>query len=92
MSGSSRGGGDYNGFLFRVVTVAGCCLLAALTPFYAGLPAVFLGLIPLGVAGWLIGRSGWSSRTRVMTSLTVLVLTTALFIGFLAVVLRYYNN
>lgn len=78
--------------LRRVVAVSACCLLAALSPFYAGFSAAFLGLVPLGLAIWLVTRSRWSSRTRVTTSIAALVLTVALFIGLLAVVLRYYNN
>lgn len=69
-----------------------CCLLAALTPFYAGFSAAFLGLLPLGLAVWLVTRSRWSSRTRVVSSLAVVVVTIALFVLLLAVVLRYDNN
>lgn len=76
----------------RVIAVGVCCLLAALAPFYAGFSAAVLGLVPLGIAIWLVTRSGWSSRTRVTASVAVLVLTVALFIGLLAVVLRYFNN
>jgi len=78
--------------LSRVIAVASCGVLAALAPFYAGISLAFLGLIPLGLAVWLVMRSGWSSRTRVTTSLALLGGTIALFIGLLAVVLRYYNN
>lgn len=78
--------------LRRVIAVSACCLLAALTPFYAGFSAAFLGLVPLGVAIWLVTRSGWSSHTRVTTSAAVLAVTVALFVGLLAVALRYYNN
>lgn len=78
--------------LGRVVAIAVCCLLAAVSPFYAGLPSAVLGLVPLGLAIWLVARSSWSSRTRVTTSLGVLVVTIALFVGLLALVLRYYNN
>ncbi len=76
----------------RVLAVAACCLIAALTPFYAGFSAAFLGLLPLALAIWLLARSGWSPRTRVTTSLAVLAVTIVLFVGFLVVVLRYYND
>jgi hypothetical protein len=78
--------------LGRVIAVSVCCLLAALSPFYAGFSAAFVGPVPLGLAIWLVTRSAWSSRTRVTTSIAVLVLTVALFVGLLVVVLRYYNN
>lgn len=78
--------------LRRVIAIGACCLLAALTPFYAGFSGAFLGLVPLGLAILLVTRSGWSSRTRATTSIVVPVVTVALFVGLLAVVLRYYNN
>lgn len=78
--------------LGRVIAAGACCLLAALSPFYAGFSAAFLGLVPLGLAIWLVARSRWSSRTRVAASVAVVVLTVTLFVGLLAVVLRYYNN
>jgi apolipoprotein N-acyltransferase len=78
--------------LRRVVAVAACCLLAAVSPFYAGFSAAVLGLVPLALAIWIVMRSEWSSRTRVITSVAVPVVTIALLIGLLAVVLRYYNN
>ena len=88
-SGNSIASGDVR----RVIAVSACCLLAALTPFYAGVPAAVLGLVPLAVAIWLVTRSDWSSRTRVTASIAVLVVTIALFIGLLALaaLTTYYN-
>lgn len=79
--------------LGRVVALAACCLVAALTPFYAGFPAGAVGLVPVGLAIWLVTRSAWSPRTRVTTSLAVVAVTIAIFVGLLAVALalRYYN-
>jgi hypothetical protein len=68
----------------RVVAVAACCLLAALTPFSIGFSAAVLGLVTLALAIWLVVRSQWSARTRVTASLAVLVVPIALFIGLLA--------
>ena len=87
-SGTALASGDVR----RVIAVSACCLLAALTPFYAGFSAAILGVFPLALAIWLVARSEWSYRTRVTTSLAVLVVTIALFVGLLAVVIRYYNN
>jgi hypothetical protein len=78
----------------RVIAVCACCLLAALTPFYAGVPAATtLGLVPLAVAVWLVARSDWSSRTRVIVSLAVPVVTIALLVSLVALsaLTNYYN-
>jgi hypothetical protein len=72
----------------RIAGVGVCCLLAAMIPFVAGLSTAFLGLVPLGLAIWLVARSEWSSRIRVATVLGVLVVTLALFVALLALALR----
>jgi len=57
-----------------------------------GVPTAALGVVPLGLAIWLVTRSGWSSRTRVATVLAVVATTLALFIALLALVLRFSND
>jgi hypothetical protein len=76
----------------RAVTIGACCVLAAIVPLVAGVSTAALALIPLGLAVWLISRSGWSSRTRITTVLAVIAVTVALCIALLAVALRYANN
>lgn len=68
----------------RVIAIGMCGLLAALSPFYAGLAAAALGLIPLGLGVWLVTSSAWSSRIRVTGVLIVVAGTVALFVGLLA--------
>jgi uncharacterized membrane protein len=70
--------------LLRVVAIGACCLFAAWTPFFAGFSAAFLGLVPLGLAVWLVLQSRWSPRTRLRSALFVVTGTVALFVVFLA--------
>ncbi|HJU37870.1 MAG TPA: hypothetical protein VJ716_10685 [Gaiellaceae bacterium] len=59
-----------------------------MTPFIAGVSTAFLGVLPLGLAVWLVTRAAWSSRTRVTAVLGLLAATVALFVGLLALVLH----
>ena len=73
--------------------MSACCLLASLTPFYAGFSTAFLALFPLALAIWIVTRSGWSSGTRVTSVLAVLVVTVGLFVGLLVLAeqTHYFN-
>ncbi|HEX4518488.1 MAG TPA: hypothetical protein VH063_02800 [Gaiellaceae bacterium] len=67
----------------RIATVAVCCVLAAITPFIAGIAGGAVGLVPLGYAIWLLVRSGWAVSTRLASSALALVATGGLMVGFL---------
>jgi hypothetical protein len=67
----------------RIALVVGCCVLAAITPFIAGISTAIFGLIPLGYAIWLLARSEWAVSTRVFLSALALLATGALVIGLL---------
>ena len=67
----------------RIVGVLGCCVVAAATPFVAGLTSAIVGVVPLGCAIWLLARSEWSLRTRLIASMVVLAATFGLVIAFL---------
>jgi hypothetical protein len=69
----------------RIACVAGCCVLAAVTPFVAGLAAALLAIAPIALAIWLLVHSGWSTSTRVVASVLVVGSTLALMIAFLLV-------
>ncbi len=67
----------------RITTVTGCCVIAAVTPFIAGISTAILGLIPLAYAIWLLARSKWALSTRILLSAVALVATGGLVVGLL---------
>ena len=83
-----------SGDVRRIIAIGVCCLLAAVTPFYAGasIASIFV-LVPIALAIWLVTRSEWSSRTRVTSVLAVLMVTVALFVGLLVLAeqAHYFN-
>jgi hypothetical protein len=62
----------------RVGAVLALCLLAVPFSFVAG--SAFFGLLPLGLAVWLVSSSPWSRRARFAGSAGVVVGTLTLFI------------
>jgi hypothetical protein len=66
--------------------LAACCLLAAVTPFIAGIETAFLAVVPIGCAVWLLARSGWSYATRLVAFIAILGLAFGLLVGLLILV------
>ena len=67
----------------RITTVVACCVIAAITPFIAGVLTAVLGLIPLAYAIWLLARSDWALSTRIFLSAVAVIATGGLAVGFL---------
>jgi hypothetical protein len=67
----------------RVAAVIGCCVIAAVTPFIAGVITAVGGILLLGCAVLLIARSKWSLPTRLVASAVAVAATLALLTGFL---------
>ncbi len=58
-------------------------MLAAVTPFIAGLVTAPLAIAPIGRAIWLVAGSKWSVLTQIVASVLVVGSTLVLVIAFL---------
>jgi len=58
-------------------------VLAAVTPFIAGLVTAPLAIAPIGRAIWLVAGSKWSVLTQIVASVLVVGSTLVLVIAFL---------
>ncbi len=68
---------------WRISSVAVCCLLASISPFVAGISTAVVGVVLVLSAVVLIGRSSWSSPTRLVASVAAVGGTLGLTVAFL---------